>query len=100
MFSYIRDELKDAAFWSGAIYTKDGKATVSFIAPENLTTWLIDVIGITMDTRLGTTTAEFVVKKDLIIEPNAPLFVTIGDKLQVPVKVLVPEGAGKGGNVK
>jgi hypothetical protein len=90
MFSYIRDDLKDAAFRSGAIYTKGGKAEVSFVAPENITTWLIDVVGITTDTRLGTTTNTFVVTKDLIIEPNAPLFVTLGDQLTVPVKVIVP----------
>ncbi|MBP6256718.1 hypothetical protein KA405_03170 [Patescibacteria group bacterium] len=52
MFSFIRDDLKDAAFWSGAIYTVDGKATVSFTAPDNITTWLVDVIGITKETQL------------------------------------------------
>ena len=97
MFSYIRDDLKDAAFWSGAVYTKDGLAQISFIAPENLTTWLVDAIGITTDTRLGTATTGFVVKKDLIIEPNAPLFVTIGDQLTIPVKVIVPaDGSSRG----
>lgn len=93
MFSYIREDLKDAAFWSGAVYTKWGTAQITFTAPENLTTWLVDVIGITQDTRLGTATTWFVVKKDLIIEPNAPLFVTLGDSLKVPVKVLVPDGS-------
>ena len=52
MFSYIRDDLQDAAFRSGAVYTKDGRAEVSFVAPENLTTWLVDVLGIGMETRL------------------------------------------------
>lgn len=91
MFSYIREDLPDAAFRSGAIYTRNGKAEVTFIAPENLTTWLIDTIAITKDTRLGTASTGFVVKKDLIIEPNAPLFVTIGDRLTVPVKVLAQD---------
>src|SRR5690606_4990176 len=99
MFSYIRDDLKDAAFRSGAIYTKGGKAEVSFVAPENITTWLIDAVGITTDTRLGTTTNTFVVTKDLIIEPNAPLFVTLGDQLTVPVKVIVP-GNNPSGKVR
>ncbi len=91
MFSFIRDDLKDAAFWSGAIYTVDGKATVSFTAPDNITTWLVDVIGITKETQLWTTTTWFSVKKDLVLEPNAPLYVTIWDKLTVPVKVIVPD---------
>lgn len=92
MFSYIRDDLRDAAFLSGAVYTNSGRAQITFIAPENLTTWLIDAIGITTDTRLGTATTGFVVKKDLIIESNAPLFVTIGDQFTIPVKVIVPSG--------
>lgn len=95
MFSYIRDDLKDTAFWSWAVYTKDGEARISFIAPENLTTWLVDAIGISMDTKLGTKTSEFVVKKDLIIEANPPLFVTIGDELMVPVKLIVPSDSKK-----
>lgn len=91
MFSYIRDNLKDAAFRSGAVYTHDGTATIEFTAPENLTTWLVDAIGITTDTKLGVQDMNFIVKKDLIIEPNPPLFVTIGDALTIPVKVIVPE---------
>lgn len=90
MFGYIRDDLKDMAFWSGAVYTKDGIATITFTTPENLTTWMIDAIAITKDTKLATTTSDITVKKELIIEANAPLFVTIGDSLQVPVKVVVP----------
>jgi len=77
------------------VYTKDGEARISFIAPENLTTWLVDAIGISMDTKLGTKTSEFVVKKDLIIEANPPLFVTIGDELMVPVKLIVPSDSKK-----
>lgn len=96
MFSFIRDDLKDAAFWSGAIYTVDGKATVSFIAPDNITTWLVDVIGITKETQLWTITTWFSVKKDLVLEPNAPLYVTIWDKLTVPVKVIVPDSEASG----
>ena len=99
MFSYIRDDLKDAAFRSGAVYTKGWKATVTFTAPENLTTWLVDTIAISADTRLGTASTWFVVKKDLIIEPNAPLFVTIWDQLTIPVKVVVPADAARGGKV-
>lgn len=93
MFSYIREDLQDAAFWSGAVYTHDGIATLQFTTPENLTTWLIDAIGITTDTKLGTQTDTFVVKKNLIIEANPPLFVTIGDILKIPVKLIVPEDA-------
>lgn len=88
MFSYIRKDLKDLAWWSGSVITTNGEATVRFIAPANLTTRYIDALGISKDTHLGTTSDTFVVKKDLIIEANPPLFVTPGDTLQVPLKVI------------
>ena len=91
MFSYIRNDLKDSAFWSGAIYTQDGKATVRFTLPENMTTRTLDAIGITVDSRLGTTTEEIIAKKPLIVETNPPLYLTIGDTLQIPVKMIVSE---------
>lgn len=89
-FSIIRDDLEDVAFWRGAIYTTWGKAEVSFTLPENLTTWVVDLIGITKDTRLGTARTSFTVSKDLIVEPNLPAFVTLGDTLKLPIKLIVP----------
>lgn len=89
MFSMIRDDLADVAFRRGGIVVTWGKTTVTFTLPDNITTWTIDAIGITKDTRIGTTRKDIVAKKDLVIEANAPLFMTLGDSLEVPVKVLV-----------
>jgi len=50
---------------------------------------VIDVIGISKGIQLGTARSSFVVTKDLIIEPNLPTFVTIGDALKIPVKIIV-----------
>jgi uncharacterized protein YfaS (alpha-2-macroglobulin family) len=89
MFSMIRDDLADTAFWRWWEMTKDGKLELSFTLPDNLTTWVIDVVGITKDTRLGTTRKTFISSKDLVIEPNPPQFFTLGDKIDVPVKIIV-----------
>lgn len=88
-FSIIRDDFEDIAYWKGAIYTTWGKADISFQVPENLTTWVIDAIGISKDTKLGTTQTLFNVTKDLIIEANPPSFVTLWDELLIPVKLIV-----------
>lgn len=77
------------AFRRGAIYTTGGKAEISFRVPENLTTWVVDAIGISKDTRLGTSQKSFKVSKNLVIEANPPSFVTLGDELQIPVKLIV-----------
>lgn len=89
MFSMIRDDLEDTAFWRWWVITKDGKAELTFVLPDNLTTWVADVIGITKDTRLGTARKTFISTKDLVIEPNPPQFMTLGDTIDLPVKIIV-----------
>lgn len=88
MFSYIRNDLKDLARWSGGVITTNGEATVQFTLPENLTTRYVDALGITKGTQIGAANTTFVARKDLIIETNPPLFVTPGDHIAVPLKVL------------
>lgn len=68
MFQYIRDNLIDEAYRNPAIYTRDGKASVTFALPDNMTTWLVDAIAITTDTKLGTAATEFVTSQDVIVE--------------------------------
>ncbi len=89
MFSMIRDDLLDTAFWRGWVQTKDGKIELEFTLPDNLTTWVIDVIGISKDTKLGTARKSFLSTKNLVVEPNAPQFMTLWDKIDIPVKMIV-----------
>jgi len=70
------------------VFTSGGKITLQTQLPDNLTTWMIDVVGITKDLKLGTARAYFTTTKDLIINPNLPTFLTIGDKLKLPVGVI------------
>jgi len=88
MFGYVRDDLKDTSFWSWWVITSWWEATFTFTLPENLTTWVVDTVGITKDSKLWTAQHSFITSKDLIIESNPPLFVVAWDVLSVPVKVL------------
>ena len=88
-FGAIRTDLSDVAFWRSAIYSTWWVANFTFILPDNLTTRNTEVIWITKDTKLWVANQEFVVTKDLIVEPNLPLFLTLGDKIIVPTKVLL-----------
>jgi|GEM_PF-3162681 len=45
-------------------------------------------MGITQGTKVGTTTRDIIATKDLIIQPNLPLYVTLGDRIDIPVKIL------------
>lgn len=85
---FLRQKFEDVAYWRWWVYTKDGVWTTTLTLPDNLTTWTIDVMGITRSTQVWTITKDIIATKDLIIQPNLPLYVTIGDHIDMPVKVL------------
>jgi hypothetical protein len=76
----IRKEFKDTAFWQPAAVTgADGKATVNFTLPDNLTTWRATARAVTADTRVGAGLSKVLARKDLILRLETPRFATEGD---------------------
>jgi alpha-2-macroglobulin len=76
----IRKEFKDTAFWQpSAVTGKDGRATVKFRLPDNLTTWRATARGVTSDTRVGVTRHKVIARKDVILRLETPRFLTQGD---------------------
>ena len=76
----VRKLFKDTAFWQPALVTgADGKATVKFELPDNLTTWRATARAVTADTRVGVAVSRVVERKDVIIRVAAPRFLTAGD---------------------
>ncbi|MBP6881471.1 MAG: Ig-like domain-containing protein [Candidatus Pacebacteria bacterium] len=83
-----RGIFKDTAYWEASVVTdQNGKATVSFTLPDNLTTWQVEGLGVTKDTKLGVDYAEFTTKKDLMAVPLKPRFVVPGDKFSLGAKI-------------
>jgi hypothetical protein len=83
-----RGEFRDTAIWRGVVETDlSGNASVSFILPDNLTTWQAEAVGITKDTKLGVGYGEFVSKKDLMVTPLFPRFIVPGDEFSIGAKV-------------
>jgi uncharacterized protein YfaS (alpha-2-macroglobulin family) len=59
--SVARENFPDTAFWSANIITaEDGSAQVNMTLPDNLTTWQVDLRGLTADTRVGEAQTQFV----------------------------------------
>lgn len=76
----IRKEFKDTAFWQPDVVTGgDGKATVSFKLPDNLTTWRATARGVTADTHVGSVVQKTIARKDVIMRLEMPRFLTEGD---------------------
>ncbi len=79
-----RQDYPDTALWEAHLKTgADGTAQVSLDLPDSLTTWVADARAITADTRVGQTTAEFVVSKALFVRPVTPRFLVAGDRAEV-----------------
>ncbi len=83
-----RAEFLDTAYWNAFVETgSDGKGSVTFKVPDNLTTWVALGKNITVDTKVGEGENEFLVTKDLFIRPNLPLFVRSGDEMEIEAPV-------------
>jgi uncharacterized protein YfaS (alpha-2-macroglobulin family) len=80
----IRKEFKDTAFWQSDLVTgPDGKATVQFKLPDNLTTWRATARAVTADTRVGSTVQKVIARKDVIMRLEMPRFLTEGDTVTI-----------------
>ena len=76
----IRKDFKDTAYWEPSVVTgKDGRATVKFRLPDNLTTWRATARGVTGDTMVGVSKHKVVSRKDVILRLETPRFLTQGD---------------------
>lgn len=84
MLTVIREDFPDTAYWNATIVTDaDGRASVSLALPDNLTTWQVEVRGLTHDTRVGQAQMQVVTSKDLLVRPVTPRFMVTGDHLEL-----------------
>jgi len=84
----LRENFQDTAFWNGSIVTdENGLAEVSLSLPDNLTTWVADLRGLTKDTQVGSAVKELVASKDLMVRPETPRFLVEGDYVQLAALV-------------
>jgi uncharacterized protein YfaS (alpha-2-macroglobulin family) len=76
----LRKDFRDTAFWQpSAVTGADGRATVKFQLPDNLTTWRATARGVTGDLKVGAQTSKVLSRKDVILRLETPRFMTQGD---------------------
>ncbi len=77
----VRENFRDTAFWESNIKTDaKGEAEVSFILPDNLTTWRLTVRGHDLKGRMGEARKKFLSTQDIIARIGKPRFLVEGDK--------------------
>jgi uncharacterized protein YfaS (alpha-2-macroglobulin family) len=84
----VRQKFEDTAYWNPfVVIGADGRATLNFPLPDNLTTWRSTARGITSDTKTGVGYAETLVTKPLLVRLTLPRFYVQGDSAQALVVV-------------
>ncbi len=84
----VRQQFEDTAFWNGSIETdRDGRAALRIRLPDNLTTWVATLRGLTRHALVGEANAEIVTSKDLMLRPLTPRFLVAGDHVALSAMV-------------
>ena len=77
----VRENLQETAFCYPQLETdEEGRVRLKFTLPESLTTWRFMGIAHTKDMMHGYIDAEAVAQKDVMIQPNVPRFLRMGDE--------------------
>ncbi|MCK0136519.1 alpha-2-macroglobulin family protein [Arenibacter sp. S6351L] len=83
-----RKNLQETAFFFPQLLTdKDGNVSFSFTTPEALTKWKLQLLAHTKSMESATSTLETVTQKELMVTPNAPRFLSEGDKITISTKI-------------
>ena len=84
----VRENLNETAFFYPQLLAdSEGRVTLKFTLPESLTTWQFLGLAHTQDMKTGTLEGEAVAKKDVMIMPNVPRFVRMGDKVAISARI-------------
>ncbi|MCB2209451.1 Ig-like domain-containing protein [bacterium] len=84
----VREDFPDTAFWRADVITgADGTALLEIPLPDSLTTWVVDVRGLTEDYKVGQVEAEVVTQKQLMVRPVTPRFLVEGDQVELAAVV-------------
>ncbi len=84
----IRTEFKPLAYYNGSVKTDaNGRATVSFKLPDDLTTWRVMVVATDTAMHFGNAEATFISTKPLVTNPILPQFARPGDRLSAGLSV-------------
>ena len=84
----VRENLNETAFFYPALTTDtQGNVSIRFTLPESVTTWRF--LGVAHDEQIniGQIAAEAVAKKTVMVQPNLPRFIRMGDKARLNTRI-------------
>ena len=84
----IRKNFKETAFFFPQLKTdKNGKVSFSFVMPEALTRWKLQLLAHTTDLKSSSKTLQTITQKELMVVPNVPRFLREKDTITLSAKI-------------
>ncbi len=83
----VRSNFAETAFWSPAVVTENGRATVKVEFPDSLTQWHATARGLTPSAQVGSGEADTQTKKNLLVRLQAPRFFVERDQVALTANV-------------
>ncbi|MGL5807501.1 MAG: Ig-like domain-containing protein [Xenococcaceae cyanobacterium] len=84
----IRNDFRAIAYYNGSVLTDaNGKATVNFKLPDDLTTWRVMVVATDGNWHFGNGETTFTATKPLLSNPVLPQFVRQGDRFEAGLAI-------------
>ncbi len=84
----LRENLNETAFFYPALQTDStGNVSVKFTLPESVTTWRFMGFAHDKEMNNGTVDAKAVASKKVMIQPNMPRFVRVGDRTTITARI-------------
>lgn len=84
----MRENPDETAFFYPSLLTdKDGGVSLSFTLPGSLTTWRFIGMAHTADMLSGIIGGEAVARKEVMVQPNMPRFVRMGDNARIQARI-------------
>ncbi len=97
----LRENMQETAFfYPTLIADKDGHVALKFTLPESLTTWRFMSVAHTPDMHTATLSGETVAQKEVMLQPNMPRFIRMGDQAQISARIFNISEATQSGTVR
>ena len=84
----VRENLNETAFFYPALTTdKNGNLSIQFTLPESITTWRFMGLATDKQMNYGMLEGETVAQKTIMVQPNMPRFMRLGDHGTIATKI-------------
>ncbi len=85
----LREDFAETLYWQPLLITdSDGRASIRFDLSDSITTFQVAVDAHSAGGRIGSFTGKITTRMPLQIEPQLPLEVTAGDRIEMPMAVI------------